>query len=121
MAQELVFKEKFVFSYEITTTITRKWTPWFKKLSKDNDTYRSVLELVRNKISKQTTNIRNSISAEERLTATLLATENSYEDLKFSTGISARSSGKIIPECCLAIFSKGIHDLSYVSFYLNNL
>jgi hypothetical protein len=27
VVQELVFKEKFVFSYEITTTITRKCTP----------------------------------------------------------------------------------------------
>jgi hypothetical protein len=40
-------------------------------LSMDTDTYRSLLELVRNKISKQTTDMRNSISAEERLTATL--------------------------------------------------
>jgi hypothetical protein len=92
-------------------------------LRMDNYTYRSLLELVRNKISKQTTNMRNSLSAEERLTATLryLATGNSYEDLKFSTGISPRLLGKIIPECCLAIFSKGLNDLSYVSFYLNNL
>jgi hypothetical protein len=37
----------------------------------DNDTYRSLLELVRNKISKQTMNMRNSVSAEERSTATL--------------------------------------------------
>jgi hypothetical protein len=27
VVQELVFKEKFVFSYKITTTITRKSTP----------------------------------------------------------------------------------------------
>jgi hypothetical protein len=92
-------------------------------LRMDNDTYRSILELVRNKISKQTTNARNSVSAEERLTATLryLATGNSYDDPKFSTGTSPRSLGKIIPEYCLTIFSKGLHDLSYVSFYLNNL
>jgi hypothetical protein len=89
----------------------------------DNYTYRSLLQLGKNKISKQTTNMRNSIIAEERLTATLryLATGNSYENLKFSTGISPQSLGKIIPECCLAIFSKGLHDLSYVSFYLNDL
>jgi hypothetical protein len=72
----------------------------------DNDTYRSLMELVRNRISKQTTIMRNSISAEERLTATprYLATGNSYEDLKFSTRISPQSLRKIIPECCLAIF-----------------
>jgi hypothetical protein len=40
-------------------------------LRMDNDTYRYLLELVRNKISRQTTNMRNSINAEERLTATL--------------------------------------------------
>jgi hypothetical protein len=40
-------------------------------LRMDNDTYRSLLELVRNRSSKQTTNMRNSISAKERLTVTL--------------------------------------------------
>jgi hypothetical protein len=40
-------------------------------LRMDNNTYRSLLELVTKKISVQTTNMRNSISAEERLTATL--------------------------------------------------
>jgi hypothetical protein len=52
-------------------------------LRMDNETYRSLLELVRKKNSKQKTNMRNSVSAEERLTATLryLATGNSYEDL----------------------------------------
>jgi hypothetical protein len=40
-------------------------------LRMDNDTYRSLLELVRNRLLKQTTNMRNSTSAEERLTATL--------------------------------------------------
>jgi hypothetical protein len=79
-------------------------------LRMDNDTYRSLLKLVRNKISKQTTNMTNSISAEERLTATLryLATGNSYEDLRFNTGISPQSIDKVIPEFCPAIFSKGL-------------
>ena len=50
--------------------------------------------------------MRNAISAEERLVATLryLATGCSYEDIKFRTGISPQALGKIIPETCEAIY-----------------
>jgi hypothetical protein len=50
--------------------------------------------------------MRKSISAEERLAATLrfLATGRSFEDLKFSTGISTASLSKLIPETCKAIY-----------------
>jgi hypothetical protein len=50
--------------------------------------------------------MRESISAEARLAATLgyLATGRSFEDLKFSTGISAPSLSSIIPETCRAIY-----------------
>ncbi|CAI6355528.1 unnamed protein product [Macrosiphum euphorbiae] len=50
--------------------------------------------------------MRAAISAEERLIATLrfLSTGRSYEDLKFSTCISAPSLSFIIPETCKAIF-----------------
>lgn len=49
--------------------------------------------------------MRESISPEERLIATLryLATGQSYESLKFSTGIAAQTLGYIIPETCMAI------------------
>jgi len=50
--------------------------------------------------------MRESISAEERLVATLrfLATGGSYEDLKFSSAISAQALEKIIPETCWAMY-----------------
>ncbi|KAJ8926168.1 hypothetical protein NQ314_021489, partial [Rhamnusium bicolor] len=46
-----------------------------------------------------------SISPEERLVATLrfLATGQSYESLKFSTGIAAQTLGCIIPDTCRAL------------------
>ncbi|CAH1378426.1 unnamed protein product [Tenebrio molitor] len=71
----------------------------------DDDAFRTILELVRPKITKQNTVMRNAISAEERLTFTLryLATGNSYEDLKFSTAMSPQSLSAIIPETCWAI------------------
>lgn len=58
------------------------------------------------KLKKQNTVMRESISPEERLAATLrfLATGRSYEDLKFSTLIAAQTLGRIIPETCQIIF-----------------
>jgi hypothetical protein len=57
-------------------------------------------------IVKHDTVMRPAISSKERLKATLrfLATGRQLEDLKFSTGISPQSLGKIIPEICSAIF-----------------
>ncbi|XP_025419487.1 uncharacterized protein LOC112689835, partial [Sipha flava] len=65
-----------------------------------------LLDLLRPHITKQDTVMRQAIPAEERLIATLrfLATGRSYEDLKFSTGISAQTLGSIIPETCKAIY-----------------
>lgn len=50
--------------------------------------------------------MREAVSAEERLIATLryLAVGNSYEDLKFTTAISPQLLGRIIPETCTAIY-----------------
>lgn len=72
----------------------------------DFDTYTLLLGLVKDKIRKQDTVMRKTISAEEKLVATLryLATGTSYEDLKFRTGISPQALGQIIPECCPAIY-----------------
>jgi len=55
------------------------------------------LDLIRPRITKQDTVMRQAIPAEERLIATLrfLATGRSYEDLKFSTGIAAQTLGSI--------------------------
>jgi len=72
----------------------------------ENHLFHQLLNLVRPHIEKQNTVMRESISAEERLVATLrfLATGRSYEDLKFSSAISAQALGKIIPETCWAIY-----------------
>lgn len=58
------------------------------------------LDLLRPRITKQDTVMRQAIPAEERL----IATGKSYEDLKFSTGIAAQTLGSIIPETCKAIY-----------------
>jgi len=75
-------------------------------LRMENHTFYKLLNLVRPYIEKKNTVMRESISAEERLVATLrfLATGRSYEDLKFSCAISAQALGKIIPETCWAIY-----------------
>lgn len=75
-------------------------------LRMDSNNFSDLLELVSPLISKQNTQMRESISAEQRLMTTLryLATGRSFEDLKFSTGISAPSLCKLIPETCKAIY-----------------
>lgn len=67
--------------------------------------FQNVLQAVTPFIIKKDTLMRESISPEQRLIATLryLATGRSLQDLKFSTGISPQSLGKIIPETCKAI------------------
>lgn len=62
--------------------------------------FKILLNLVKPFITKKNTSMRNAISAEERLIATLrfLATGRSFEDLKFTTLISPQALGKIIPE-----------------------
>lgn len=74
-------------------------------LRMSDDNFRYLLTLITPEISKQNTQMREAISPEERLVATLrfLATGRSLEDLKFSCGISAQRLGVIIPETCKAI------------------
>lgn len=66
--------------------------------------------------------MRESISPEERLIATLryLATGQSYESLKFSTGIAPQTLGYIIPETCMAI-CRNLRNYMQVSIFLNYL
>ncbi|KAE9523848.1 hypothetical protein AGLY_015736, partial [Aphis glycines] len=75
-------------------------------LRMDYDCFNELLNLVSPLISKQNTHMRDAVSAEERLVATLryLATGRDYADLKFSTAISPQLLSKIIPETCNAIF-----------------
>lgn len=69
------------------------------------ESFQLLLSKVSPLITKKDTVLRPSIPAEQRLVATLrfLATGRSYEDLKFTAGISAQSLGRIIPETCQAI------------------
>lgn len=64
------------------------------------------MNLVGPKFRKMDTVMRLSISSSERLIATFrfLATGNAYEDMKFSTCISASSLSYIIPEMCKALY-----------------
>ena len=67
--------------------------------------FNRLLELLSPYITRQDTVMRESITAEQRLIATLryLATGRNLQDLKFSTGISPQALGIIIPDTCSAI------------------
>lgn len=67
--------------------------------------FNTILGLITPLIEKQNTNFRKAITAHERLCVTLLylATGRSYEDLKFTSTISAQALVHIIPETCDAI------------------
>ncbi|XP_041436151.1 uncharacterized protein LOC121399464 [Xenopus laevis] len=74
-------------------------------LRMSDSSFNTLLQAVAPRISKQDTCMRQTIPAKQRLIATLryLATGRSFEDLKFSAGISAQALGRIIPETCNAI------------------
>lgn len=74
-------------------------------LRMDENTFNELLEMVRPLITKKNTVMRQAVSAEERLIATLrfLATGRDYKDLRFSTVTSYQFLSKMIPETCWAI------------------
>ena len=76
-------------------------------LRMDITTFIDLFGMVMPFIRKEDTSLRDAISASERLSSTLrlLAIGLSFEDLKFSTVISAQSLGHIIIETCSAIVS----------------
>lgn len=76
-------------------------------LRMDSNDFHYLLERLRPQLTKKTTNMREPVSAEERLIATLrfLATGRNYEDIKFSCIISPQLLGKIIPEVCELIYN----------------
>lgn len=67
--------------------------------------YHELLQMLSPYITKQNTNMRQAISANERLALTLrfMATGRSFEDLKFSTIIAPTTISEIIMETCEAI------------------
>jgi len=89
-------------------------------LRMENHTFFELLNLVRPYIEKKNTVMREIISAEERLVATLrfLSTGRSYEDLKYSCAVSAQALGKIIPETCWAIYQVLRKEYLKVSSYM---
>ena len=86
------------------THLLRELLPYLEDvhtfLRMDENSYLELLDLVRPRIEKQSTVLRSPIDPHQRLMATLryLATGASYQDLKFSTRISAQALSNIIPE-----------------------
>ena len=86
----------------------------------DISSFHTLLGRVRPYITKQDTHLRQSISAEARLEATLrfLSSGCSYTDLQYSTRISKQSLSLIIPETCQAIYTALRDDYLKVSVCL---
>ena len=82
--------------------------------------FQQLLALVSPYITRQDTVMREAITAEQRLVATLryLGTGRSLQDLKFSTGIPPQALGIIIPDTCSAIIQVLQEDYIKVSFVL---
>lgn len=80
---------------------------WNNYMRMSEEVFLELLQMVDPFIRKKDTHLREAISPNERLCATLrfLATGANYEQLKFSTVISASSLGRIIPETCQAILT----------------
>lgn len=81
-------------------------------LRMSEESFNYLLNIIAPKIAKQWTVLRDPITPEEKLTATLrfLATGCTYEELKFSTRISAQALGKIIPLVCQSIYDSLKHE-----------
>ena len=89
-------------------------------LRMDPGTFYELVAKVAPSITKQQTNMRESISAEARVEATLrfLCTGCSYTSLQYVTRISKQSLSLIIPETCKAIYEVLKDDYLQVSLYL---
>ena len=71
----------------------------------NSDTFAYLVEKVRPHITKQTTNFRKPISAEEQLAVALryFGTGESYGSLQYQFRISKETIRRIIPRVCFAI------------------
>lgn len=71
----------------------------------DGESFDELLKMVKPKIEKQNTKLRDAIPASQRLSITLryLGTGNTFEDLKFTSAMSPQVIGKIVMETCEAI------------------
>ncbi|XP_045489739.1 uncharacterized protein LOC123690374 [Pieris rapae] len=101
-------KQRNTFTHtNLLSELSLEPTDWRNFLRMDEQTYFKLLGLVTPIIKKNDTNMRQAITAHERLCATLrfLASGTTYENLKFETAISAQCLGTIIPETCKAIIT----------------
>ena len=79
---------------------------FYRYLRMSPDRFRHLLSTVEGLISKNDTNFRKSVSAEERLVVTLrfLATGDSQQSLSFSFRLGKSTVSRIISETCDAIY-----------------
>lgn len=82
--------------------------------------FQQLLSLLSPYIMKQDTCMRAAIPAEQKLIATLryLATGRGPQDIKFTTWISPKALGEIIPETCSAIIQVLQKDYIRVIFWI---
>ena len=80
---------------------------YFKYMRMSPERFEHLLSLIEPIVTKQTTNLREPISAGERLSVTLrfLATGESQQSLSFSYRIGKSTASKIIRETCDAIYT----------------
>ena len=71
----------------------------------DATSFDELLRMITPRIEKRNTTMRDAIPPSQRLSITLLylATGNTFEDLKFTSAISAQSIGIIVMETCTAL------------------
>ncbi|XP_077314623.1 uncharacterized protein LOC143934951 [Lithobates pipiens] len=116
----LLQREKFSHINLLTNLRENNPEDYRNYLRMTQESFGMLLSHVRPHITKQDSCMRKAVSAEERLMATLrfLATGRSFEDMKITTGISAQSLGRIIPETCEAIIK--VLQPQYLKFPTNS-
>lgn len=89
-------------------------------LSMDSSSFGELLGMVSPLIQRNDTVMRDAISPNQRLYATLryLVSGHTFEELKFSTAIAAQTLGRIIIETCEAI-RKVLRDYIKVILFCN--
>ena len=102
------YKKKGKFSYNLLLNELLSLPGDYKNfLRMGHDAFVNLLTMATPLIEKINTQLRDAIPASERLSSTLcfLATDESFEDLKFSSCISPQSLGYIVMQTCDAIIS----------------
>ena len=102
----VAFENKAIHHVNLLKELRIEPTDYHDFLRMNKSVYLKLLSMVTPLIQKKDTIMKRSVSAHERLTATLrfLATGCSYECLKFPAIVSPQALGKIIPETCDAIY-----------------